>query len=138
MSPMPKIHDLDADLGLDVPAKPTKTKQVRLFGRVWDVRCDINSFAISAIASGDVKVLSGYMRNAVVPEQSEDFIAALLAIENLDGEKLSSIINALVEVQAERPTKQPSDFARPAKPQASRPKSTARSSAMVRRAPSRS
>lgn len=133
MSAMPKITDLDAKLDDGKPRKTVPTKPVKLFGRVWNVRCDINSFAVAELAEGNISAISAYMRNTVVAEEADDFVKALIAEPDLDGERLSAILNALIEVQAERPTKQPSDFQRPAKKRAPVRKSTARSSSTVRR-----
>ena len=127
MASIKKVLDLDAQLGLDLSA-PTETKKVKLLGREWTIVCDINSFAISDIMTGDAGGIARFIRGVVVEDEADAFAAALGKVRNLDAEKLGSILNALVEVAAERPTEQPSPARRTAGSQTSVQKSRPRSS----------
>lgn len=116
MSPMPnpKVFDLDAHLNLDDDG-PLHTKQIKMFGREWTLVCDVNMFAMSEIASGDTAALSAFVRNAILPEQSDEFLGELRKVRNLGGEKLGALLSALIEAASDRPTVSPSPSQRTAK-----------------------
>lgn len=121
----PKAIDLDAQLGIDYDT-PVPTKLIKMFGRQWNIKCDLNTFALSDVMSGDAGALARFIRNAVIDEEVADFAAALGKVPNLDAEMLGKILNALVETAAERPTVSPSPVRRTAGSQTSGRKSTAR------------
>lgn len=118
-----KVHDIDADLG---GRAPRRTARIKLFGKMWDINCNVNTFNVSQIFSGDVAAVGNFFKNITIPSQQADFVAAMAEQQDLDNERLVKIINKIMEVAAERPTKQPSDFQRPVRKQASGRKSTAR------------
>lgn len=132
-----KVIDLDAQLGFDEPDEPLHTKTVSLFGREWTVVCDLNSFGMTAFMTGDVQGIVELLLGLVVEGERDDFVKALSRKRNLDAEKLRDIINALIEVAAEVPTKQPSASSRTATKRTSKPKSVASSSATRARASTR-
>lgn len=121
----PKRANLDLVLGDD---EPIVTKPITLLGREWDVVCGLNFFTLSSIGAGDPGAVARFLTNVVVADQREAFATALATAPNLDGEKLGKIVNALVEVAAERPTAPPSSSLRPVSKRTSAPKSVARSS----------
>jgi len=90
-----KILDLDSQLGFDLTPAPTKT--VRLLGAEWTIVCDINSFAVSDIMSGDSGGIARFIRGIIVPEESVAFAEALSKVPNLDGEKLGKLLEALID-----------------------------------------
>ena len=124
MTPSKKAIDLDSQLGFDLTPAPTKV--VRLFGTEWTIVCDINSFAISDIMSGDAGSIARFLRGVVVPEQGAAFADALSKVPNLDGEKLGKLLEVLIEAASERPTESPSPVRRTAGSQTSVRKSVPR------------
>ena len=123
---MTNITDIDAL----VPAAPASltTKQVRLFGRVWDVVVDVNDYALTAVATGDPAAFRDLIVNAVVDDQREEMHQALLRERGMTTERFAAIANAVLEVAAGRPTKSPSGSSRTRATPASGRKSTAVSS----------
>ena len=125
---MPKnILDLDADLALE-DDEPQHTKQFRLFGKDWTLVCDLNSFAMSDLTTGDPSAIVRFIDSVILPEQRVDFRTAMTNVKNLTGEKLGKILGALVEAASERPTTPPSGSSGGARSPTSRPKSVASSS----------
>ena len=122
--PTNNVIDLDARLGLNKD-EPMHTKKVKLLGREWNVVCDVNTFGVSAIASGDLGAIYSFVRNLVIAEEADDFVAALQKARNMDGDKLFATVQALMEVAAERPTVRPS----PSRATASKRTSSTRSQA---------
>lgn len=120
----PKIIDIDADLAPVEDVIPVK--QVRLLGRVWNVQCDLNTFAVSQLASGDASGVTNFLGNLVIPDEREDFKSALASAANMDTDRLTKIMSKLIEVAAERPTEPPSPSGRTAKKPTSVRKSPAR------------
>lgn len=106
--PPAKAFDIDAELGLDIDQGPTHTTKIKLFGREWTMVCDVNTFSLGAIASGDLGAIIGLFRTMVAEDEWSDFGAAMAKVRNLDAEKLMGILNAMIEVAAERPTTPPS------------------------------
>lgn len=117
---MAKPTDLDALLGFNEPEPEQHTTKVTLFGRQWTVRCDINAFVLSSLASGDAGAISKFLTNIIV---EEDWPATLSAQRNLDPERLGRIVAALVEAASERPTESPARSSRTAKNRTSGPRS---------------
>lgn len=117
-----KPIDLDAQLGFDLT--PAPTKPVRLFGSEWTIVCDVNSFAISDIMSGDSGGIARFIRGVVIESEQEAFTKALAKVPNLDGEKLGKLLEVLIEAASERPTESPSPVRRTAGSQTSVRKST--------------
>lgn len=120
----PKIIDLDSELGFEND-EPVPTKKIKLFGREWTIVCDLNTFTMADIASGDAGSIARFVRNIVVEDEQSDFSAALSAAKNMTGEKLGQLLAALIEAASERPTKSPSPSARTAKKKTSALKSVA-------------
>lgn len=120
-----KVLDLDTQLGLDL-VSDVPTKKVTLFGREWTITCDVNSFALSDIMAGDAGGIARFLRGLIADEEADAFAAALSRVRNLDAEKLAALLNALVEVAAERPTESPSPVRRTAGKPTSVRKSAAR------------
>lgn len=123
---MAKIIDLDAQL--PESNTPVVTRKVKLFGEQWDVVCDINSFTLASLLTGDVQAYTEFLLSSVVEDQRAAMRRALTAQRNLDPERLASITNALVEVMSERPTESPSASSRTASKRTSSRKSTGVSS----------
>lgn len=124
---MAKIIDLDAQLPAQ-PDAPLVTRKVKLFGEQWDVVCDVNSFTLASLITGDVQAYTEFLLSSVVDEQRAAMRRALTAQRGLDAERLASITNALVEVMSERPTESPSASSRTASNRTSSRKSAAASS----------
>ena len=124
MTASKKAIDLDAQLGFDSTPAPTKT--VRLFGSEWTIICDVNSFALSDVMSGDAGGIARFIRGMVIEAEQDAFTRALAKVPNLDGEKLGKLLEALIEAAGERPTEQPSPARRTAGSQTSVQKSARR------------
>lgn len=127
----PRIIDLDAKLPA---AEPVPTQPVRLFGREWMVKLDLNSFTITSILAGEAAGYVAFLKNIVVPEQQREFADALAGAENLTAERLLAIVSSILEVAGggdddARPTMPSSDSSHgePTRPTAR--KSAVRSSA---------
>lgn len=115
----PKVDfDFDKALGFDVD-ESVPTKKIRLLGKDWTIMCDLNSFAMARIASGEASGVATFITNLVVPDEREEFTAALEGAKNMTGERLGLLLQHLVEVAGERPTEQPSRSPRTAKNQTS-------------------
>ena len=106
---MTKIRNIDEELGTpdEVPVR-----EVILFGRTWNVRLDVNAYAITAFGVGDVKGVLAFLDNAVIDDEREAFRNAIASAKGLTAERLLAIMNALLEVASERPTTSPSDSSR--------------------------
>lgn len=105
---MAKVIDLDALLGLTPPDAPKYLKSIKMLGREWTVVCDVNQFAVTALASGEAKGIMRLMESLILPEQWEDFQDAMARVPGLTAEQLIDIVTKLMEVAAERPTTPPS------------------------------
>lgn len=103
-----KILDLDAKLGFAASEAPVHVKQVRLFGAEWTIICDVNSFTLSRVMSGNPEAVVDFLINAVEESQRVAFVKVMSDQKDLSPERLGSILNAFVEVAAERPTTPPS------------------------------
>ena len=103
---MAKILDLDADLGLD--DTPVHTRPIKLLGKEWTLICDLNSYALSNLTTGEPSAIVEFLNGVIIEEQRSDFAKALSAVPNLTPEKLGVILGKLVEAAGERPTKPPS------------------------------
>lgn len=121
-----QITDLDAQLGLDAePEQPALTKKIRLFGREWTINVGANVYHMSALANDDLAAVQRFFQQVIVEAEFDAFSQALSSQKDLDGKKLSSIVFALFEAAAERPTKSP---------RASSPTATRRTSVQKSRA----
>lgn len=120
---MTKIIDLDKQLGF--ADEPVHVRKVVLFGTEWTILCDVNTFALSNLTTGDPQAIVNFILGVIDPAQRNEFARAISAVPNLDVEKLSAIVGALVEVAAERPTSLPSASRPGAKSRTSAPKSRA-------------
>ena len=128
---MTKTLDLDAKLNFPDDG-PLHTRDIILFGQEWTVVCDANSYALSALASGDVVAYRDYLVNTVIPEQREAMHNTLLRQRNLAPARYVAIVEAVFEVVSEVPTTRASASSRtPAKKTSAR-KSAAPSSAKAR------
>jgi len=118
---MAKILDLDADLGLD--DEPVHTRQIKLLGRQWTLICDLNSYALSNMTTGDPGAIVEFLNGVILEEERSDFAKALSRVKNLTPEKLGAILGKLVEAAGERPTPPPSASPRGASKRTTTPKS---------------
>ena len=118
--------DIDALLPEDEEEIPTKP--IKLFGRIWTLLCDVNSFGIAALSSGDYTSLTPMMVGLIVESERAEFAAAFGKQRNMKPERLLKIFETMVEVASERPTKQPSASSRTAQTTRRAPKSAAGSS----------
>lgn len=107
-----KIIDLDAELGITTDDAPRVTKTVRLLGLDVRVVCDLNSFGLSNLTSGNSEDIMTFLRSMIHPDDWAQFSRTASMHPGLSGEDgagmLVRIINKITEVAAERPTKQPS------------------------------
>ena len=93
------------------------TRDVVLFGQPWKVVCDVNSYALTAMTTGDSVAITEFLGNIVIDEQRAEFRRALSAQRGLSSERLIDLVRHLVEVVTERPTTPPSGSSRtPKKP----------------------
>ena len=99
---------LDLDLGLDLDETPVTTRPIKMFGQEWTLVCDLNSFALSNLTTGDPQALVQFLNSIIVEDQRVEFGKALSSVPNLTPEKLGTILGKLVEAAGERPTTQPS------------------------------
>lgn len=123
---MAKVIDLDRQVGDS--EEPIHTVKIKLFQREWDVVCDVNSYALTALSSGDVEAYRDYLVNSVIDEQRSAMKEALLRQRGLTAERFMTIINAVMEVVMERPTKSASASSRTPTKRTSAPRSTGGSS----------
>lgn len=123
----PRVIDLDSQLDLDKDDGPVTTKTVKLFGEEWTIVCDLNFWNITT-AGADAEGISRLLLGVVAEDQRADFTAAMGRVRNLTVEKLLEIVQAIMEVAAERPTKPPSASTRGATKPTSARKSVAASS----------
>lgn len=112
-----KIIDLDTELGIGLAEDvPRVTKAIRLLGLEVRVVCDLNSFGLSNLASGNTEQIMTFLRSMIHPDDWQAFATAASMHPSLSGEDgsamLVKIINRITEVAAERPTKQPSALPR--------------------------
>lgn len=122
----PKVIDLDSQLNLD-DGEPITTKKVKLFGREWTIVCDLNFWNITT-AGADAEGISRLLLGVVAEDEQAEFTAAMGRVKHLTVEKLLEIVQAIMEVAAERPTKPPSASTRGATKPTSARKSVAPSS----------
>jgi hypothetical protein len=106
------LTDIDALLPEDEEEIPTKP--IKLFGRDWTLLCDVNSFGIASLASGDFNTLTPMMLGLVVESERAEFAATFSKQRNMKPERLIAIFQAMVEEASERPTKRPSASSRTA------------------------
>lgn len=118
--------DIDALLPEDEEEIPTKP--IKLFGRNWTLLCDVNSFGIAALSSGDFTSLTPMMVGLIVESERPEFAAAFGKQRNMKPERLLAIFQAMIEVASGRPTKLPSASSRTAQTTRRAPKSAAGSS----------
>lgn len=99
-----KIVDLDALLDFASDQDDVPTRQIKLFGKEWDIDCGTNAFTMLSMTSQDPEVLVpalvSYLSERVVEEQRPAWRATLLAVPNLTADKLWKIVNAVQEVVA--------------------------------------
>lgn len=122
----PKTLDLDAAIG--EIEEPQHTRPFKLFGKTWTLVCDLNSFALSDLATGEPAAIVRFLDSIVVPAERQEFRVALASQPNLPAERLGKILNALVEAATERPTTPQSASGSGRPNQKSVPKSAASSS----------
>lgn len=113
-TPLKKVVDLDAELGIYDEAAPAHTKKVKLLGREWTVVCDVNNFSIAEMMSGDAGAVARFIVNVIHPDEADQFRQELGKVKNLSAEKLGLLLNRLIEVAGERPTESPSTSRRTA------------------------
>lgn len=122
----PKITDLDAqapEADEDIPTKP-----IKLFGRTWDLLCDVNSYAIAALGSGDFTALTPMIDGLIAEDQRADFRKAFAGARGMTPERMLDIFRGMIETAAERPTTPPSGSSRTAATKRTGQKSAAGSS----------
>lgn len=107
---MAQITDLDALLKADFDAakKAVKYNKIKLFDREWRVTTEPNIFAALSGSYGDPEALVSMIKTIVHPDERDDFHKALLGSDGINAEVMIKLLNNLVEVAAERPTKLPS------------------------------
>lgn len=127
MSVMAKILDLDADLGLD--DAPTHTRPIKMLGRNWTLICDLNSYALSNLSTGDPAAIVQFLNGIIIEDERADFAKALSTVPNLTPEKLGTILGKLVEAASDRPLSPPSALPRGGSKMSTTPKSARTSSA---------
>lgn len=123
-----KVIDLDDLIGGEDEDLPVHTRQAKLFGRNWTLVCDVNTFGLAALTTGDPAAIVDFIRSIIHPDEVDEFMGAFRKQRNLSGERLAKIVNALIEAASERPTKQPSVSSRGASSRTSARKSTGTSS----------
>lgn len=112
----PKIIDLDAELGFD--DEPLFIKQVKVLGIEVRVVCDLNRFGLYNVTGDGATAgdLMKFLESMIHPEDWPGFASVASRSRALSGEKgdehLATLIQKLMAVAAERPTKQPSDLPR--------------------------
>jgi hypothetical protein len=121
-----KLIDIDAALGDD--DAPVATRPFKLFGRNWTLLCDLNSFALSDLATGEPAAIVRFLNSIVAEDEREDFRSTLASQPNLTAEKLGKILTALVEAATDRPTTPASASGSTAPKRTSQRKSAASSS----------
>jgi len=123
MTSSSKVVDLDARLGFEADT-PVHTKRVKMLGKEWTLVCDVNSFAVSDILSGDAGGIARFIKGIILPAEVDAFTAWLAKLPNFDGEKLGKLLNVMIEEASERPTVSPSPVRRTANKQTSGRNST--------------
>lgn len=101
------VLNLDALLA-KIESDPIETRVIELFGRKWTLICDLNSFGLSRVMSGDPGAVTDFLINSLVEEERTDFAKAFSQAKNMNAERLGAILNAFVEAVGERPTTPPS------------------------------
>lgn len=111
---MANITDLDALLAPDFAAakKAVKYNKIKLFDREWRITTEPNVFAALSGSYGDPEALVSMIKTVVHPDERDDFHKALLGADGINADVLIKLLNNLVEVAAERPTKSPSGSSR--------------------------
>jgi len=106
--------DLDARIAEAVAKakKEQKWNKAKVFDREWRVTTEPNTYAALQGSFGDVEALIGMFDTIIHPDEREDFRKALLSAENMSADVLMQLLNGLVEVAAERPTKSRSGSSR--------------------------
>lgn len=114
MPDMTNITDLDSLLASDIAKakKAVKYNKIKLFDRTWQVTTEPNVFAALSGSYGDPEALVNMIKTIVHPDEREDFHRALLGADGINADVLIKLLNSLVEVAAERPTKSPSGSSR--------------------------
>lgn len=102
----PKTLDLDAELGEVEEA--IHTRPFKLFSKTWTLVCDLNSFALSDLATGEPAAIVRFLDSIVIEAERTAFRTALASQPSLSAERLGKILTALVEAATERPTTPPS------------------------------
>lgn len=140
--PNARTIDLDAELGLDGEPEPMHLKPIKILGIEVRVVCDLNSFGLTNLTSGDSGAIMKFLESMIHPEDWGAFVDAATKHPSLRGEAgnevLIKIINRLTEVAAERPTQRPSALPRGASTRLSKPKSAASTASARGKASTRS
>jgi len=123
-----KILDLDSELGIE--DTPAYTKPFKLFGRTWTMMCDLNSFALSDLTTGEPAAVVRFIDSVILPAERIEFRNAISSQPNLSADRLGKILTALVEAASERPTTPQSDSSSGAAKKTSQRKSGASSSSV--------
>jgi hypothetical protein len=111
MAAMAKMIDFD-DLLASEDDEPIHTVPFKLFGREWTLVCDVNSFALAAISTGDSAAIGNFFDSIILDEEKAEFRQALSTARGLTGEKLAALVMKMIEVASERPTTPPSGSSR--------------------------
>ncbi len=122
----PKITDLDALNPEEEDAIPSKP--IKLFGRTWHLLCDVNSYAIAALTSGDFTALTPMIDGLIVEDERVEFRKAFASARGMTPERMLGIFRDMIEAAAERPTTPPSGSSRTAATKRTGQKSAAGSS----------
>lgn len=121
------VFDIDALLEEHRDAERAKIKYVlvRLFGREWRIRDQINNFMALRAGQGDVEAFTSFLMTCTHEDEREDFRAELFKADVMDPDTLLAIINNLMTAVADHPTKSSSGSSRSVKTRAGNPRSAA-------------
>lgn len=114
MATKPRVIDLDAQLGIEPNDEPIYIKTIKLLGDEWRVVCDLSSFSLSAVTSGEATAgdVMRFLESMIHPDDWPRFRSIASNHPALRGEqsaeRMFEMIRAIVEVASERPTMPPS------------------------------
>lgn len=125
---MTEIIDLDREFPeLSEPAKG-RSIPFKMFGREWHLNSGMNTFTFTKMAGGDTASIGEFVTNSVIEAERADWQRALSGAGNLDIPALMALVQRLVEVVGNAPTKSPSASRSSASKKTSARRSTAASS----------
>lgn len=119
-----KVVDLDEFLAEHIREAEDEREYIpiKIFGREWRVSNQLSAFIALQAGDGDPKAFTSFLMNVTHPDEQREFQEHLYRL-NLKTEGLLALINKIMEVVAEHPTKSSSGSSRSAKTQAAKRKS---------------